>query len=1542
MLLGTDELTILRGSKFYGTWQWINSVTGEGEDFSGLTASIKIKNIHEDFEDVKNVFEVGTATVEPTDVDGNAYKGRIDIELSGEDTAYFAIPDSEEDKYNTSDYYAVMEILLSTGEVVLKAKVRVLESLEADLIDYLVDERSEAIIINDKLNTILNSNQEFITQRDAYLQTLLVSQEEMNTVSSSITNINLLISKLDAVETVSNKVGQVEAVSNIADKIEVIGNNLEFVNRTISKYDINSKDINEITYANEMQNVHAYDALSLSIVENKVFLGSENIDSLSTINNDLTTIENGNDTFSVQSSCDAVQFNLDGSKLYVLSDNSIMSYTLSESYKVSTAVLVGTKDFSNIVSTIIDFRINENNSKIYLMGEDTIFQFSLGVIGDISTAVLDVPPANNGIMQADINTVELYEGYETLSVRDNTYYTYCIRFSADGMKLFNIEYKDSTTSSIINEYSLAAPYAVITRELVSSITLPIGLYTRFDFKFDGTALYIGGDTGANILEYRLSTAFDISTAVYFNTFTRSQRMDEFRITPDGTKMIVDSYGTYGLSIYTMSTAFDLSTLSSTSTLFIGETDSYKYRHFAFDFNDDGSKLYLYDAQGGTNYNFRVFNLSTPYDLTTATMLEDIIFRESLATDKYIKSFNFIDENNITILTTYNKLIPLRLYNDNFVPLSNKLTFTQSVYDYHFNTDGTKLFLLEPSTTKLVEYDLAVAYEIYSISDVVSERLLTEITSQANTMLFVDEGMGLLIGSDDVYRYSLSEAYNISTAILDTDVFLTGNTYSLSIYGGYLYCNVDGGVNKYEIKNKIFPDYTLVESHPFLGAGFMFNYDGSRFYTSESKKLRQYNLDTPYDISSLTSSGFDVESITTSLSSYNLRPAVDGSFILGGSMSTYIYKYTLDGTINTPSHLEFENEIKNPTSFTFNEAETQVFISDSTNIYQYTLGIKEDITTAYHYGVKIDLSHKYENIRSIDILENELFLLADTRPILNILANDMDSIISVANELANNSVGLHDLSVNTIKIRSLASNVASVVINADNIEAIQSASANALSASASAETASTSASEAAASASEALASAETATTKASEASTSAETAITKASEAAASAETATTKASEASTSASEALASKNAAKISEENAAASALVVSAAYTKEEVAGSFGRLSSPLCDIPFNQNTNMKSGTGSVTTTRASTDTKINIYGQMESLATSIPSVSDGLTIEEGSTNLLLNNVLTSDGIGCTYSQGNLGVDGITYFSKYTSIGSATEEVYKDLRLVPSGELTNGKIYTFSIWIDPLQCSTDKVKLRYSYGSEAITIFTISTKSFDNSNGKLVEEANGLYRISLSGTYTTHVNGLLFRVQFVDHVIGSTMSFMFSQGEKLDYASSYIPTTDSAVTRALPFVTLPAKYNLPGPTEGSICFDVKLKAVNQTSYILGVYPNISDYIRVYMGISGLTSVQFRNNSNDITLNCGSYNLDSVDNYVIKWVNNIVYTYLNKVLIDSEVYVGDLFDATKVFTTNIRLGGAMVSSSGQAGNMEFKNFKTYNFALTDTEIKLLQGGN
>lgn len=130
MLLGIPtDLVIVRGSVYKATYAWVDKTTGEYEDFMGLSATIKIKNTHEDFADEENIFTVGTAIVEPLDIDNNTLRGRIEITLSATDTLKLKIPKSENDPFGESDYYAVMSITLSTGEIALQGKVRVLESL---------------------------------------------------------------------------------------------------------------------------------------------------------------------------------------------------------------------------------------------------------------------------------------------------------------------------------------------------------------------------------------------------------------------------------------------------------------------------------------------------------------------------------------------------------------------------------------------------------------------------------------------------------------------------------------------------------------------------------------------------------------------------------------------------------------------------------------------------------------------------------------------------------------------------------------------------------------------------------------------------------------------------------------------------------------------------------------------------------------------------------------------------------------------------------------------------------------------------------------------------------------------------------------------------------------------------------------------------------------------------------------------------------------------------------------------------------------------
>jgi len=100
-----DNITILRGSKYVGLWEW------DGCCFENKTATIKIKNTHEDFADVKNTWEVGTAIIEPLNKDGEPNKGVIKIELSIDETSLLAIPESESFQYdNSGGYYSVLNI----------------------------------------------------------------------------------------------------------------------------------------------------------------------------------------------------------------------------------------------------------------------------------------------------------------------------------------------------------------------------------------------------------------------------------------------------------------------------------------------------------------------------------------------------------------------------------------------------------------------------------------------------------------------------------------------------------------------------------------------------------------------------------------------------------------------------------------------------------------------------------------------------------------------------------------------------------------------------------------------------------------------------------------------------------------------------------------------------------------------------------------------------------------------------------------------------------------------------------------------------------------------------------------------------------------------------------------------------------------------------------------------------------------------------------------------------------------------------------------
>ena len=94
----------------------------------------------------------------------------------------------------------------------------------------------------------------------------------------------------------------------------------------------------------------------------------------------------------------------------------------------------------------------------------------------------------------------------------------------------------------VNEYSLSTAFDVSTAtyagnsERFSVVSQEIGI----SFNNDGTKMFIVGNTGENVNEYSLSTAFDVSTASYVQNFSVLPKMESsgMAFNNDGTKMYI--------------------------------------------------------------------------------------------------------------------------------------------------------------------------------------------------------------------------------------------------------------------------------------------------------------------------------------------------------------------------------------------------------------------------------------------------------------------------------------------------------------------------------------------------------------------------------------------------------------------------------------------------------------------------------------------------------------------------------------------------------------------------------------------------------------------------------------------------------------------------------------------------------------------------------------------------------------------------------------------------------------------------------------------
>jgi len=442
-------------------------------------------------------------------------------------------------------------------------------------------------------------------------------------------------------------------------------------------------------------------------------------------------------------------FKPDGTKIYLTTETSngvffIYQYDLSTAWNVTTGVYKKGLYVGDRVAPPRGIFFKDDGTKMYLQTGSAILEYDLSTAWDINTAIYlrekDVSAqggqrgmffkagglklyafdaTNSKILEYDLSsawniTTATYLQASAVLSEDSPFQGLYIK--PDGIKLYMASYGldrvyeydlttawDSTTVTFLQSFSVA-----------SWNTTPNGVF----FKDDGTEMYVNGfgtPGNSRMHQFHLTTAWNVTTAGSESSLSLSKtQLIQAFFKPDGTRAYSTGRSTGTVVQVDFNTAWKLSTMVTSGSISVDSRDTQPYGLF---FKPDGTKMYYV---GNTGVTIDEWNLSTAWDVTTATYLQEI-------------------------------------------SVSSQDTSPQGVF---FKPDGLKMYMLGLTGDNIYQYTLTTPWDI-STASITST---TSISAQEGTPsgLFIrSDGKKLYItGSDlnDINEYDLTTAWDSTTRV----------------------------------------------------------------------------------------------------------------------------------------------------------------------------------------------------------------------------------------------------------------------------------------------------------------------------------------------------------------------------------------------------------------------------------------------------------------------------------------------------------------------------------------------------------------------------------------------------------------------------------------------------------------------------------------------------------------------------------------------------------------------------------------------------------
>ena len=547
-----------------------------------------------------------------------------------------------------------------------------------------------------------------------------------------------------------------------------------------------------------------------------------------------------------------------------------------------------------------------DGAKVYVTGitGDDVNEYDLSTLWDISTASY---LQNFSFASQESNPSDLF-------------------FRSDGLKMYII----GTGSDAVNEYDLSTAWDVSSASYLQnfSVLSQETSVTSVFFKSDGTKMFVIGSLGDDVNEYDLSTAWDVSSASYSQNFSvgsQDSAPESLSFNPDGTKMFVIGRTNDSVHQYALSTAWDVSSASYSSISFSVASQESNPRGLFF--KSDGSKMYIIGTVNDTIYQ---------YSTGTATSL-------NISSGTY---FNYTPSVNTTFtfgnapasgtaagfalaLTGGNAAAVYDIANASYDSVSFSVASQDGVpVGITFKPDGTSMFITGNGNDNVYQYTLSTAWDASTASYASKSFSVATQETAVSGSAFKPDGTLLYVcgsGTDSVFQYTLSTAWDISTA-----------SYASKSFSFSTQDNVVTGV--------------------------AFNDDGTKMYISGSGNdtIFQYSLSTAWDIStaSYASKSFSVSSIEGSPRQLNFSPTGNKLWFTGLDTG-YVYELDLSTNfdISTASYnsvnFSTATQASSPTATFFKTDGTKMYVVGiaTDTVYQYTTGSSATATFSYPASVE---------------------------------------------------------------------------------------------------------------------------------------------------------------------------------------------------------------------------------------------------------------------------------------------------------------------------------------------------------------------------------------------------------------------------------------------------------------------------------------------------------------------------------------------------------------------------------------------------------------